>query len=231
MIEQHHDAQDAADIERLRHDLQQFQEFLEGMPDAIIDIDLRTLKVVAINHMTTIVTGFTAEDVAAGLHAHRLAPPEENARMTEISLGFIRRGLEAGGGVYKRASSYNAFEVRLLRRDGTEYYAEVHASYVLDEHSRPTLMRGTIRDISERKAAERAHEETIAQLRGALEQVKTLEGLIPICAWCHRIRDDQGYWQQLEKFLTDHSRADFTHAICESCSDQMSSRFESGKAG
>lgn len=60
-------------------------------------------------------------------------------------------------------------------------------------------------------------EKTNRELRQALAQVQTLEGLIPICAWCKKVRDDQGYWQQVEVYVHRHSRADFSHGICPDC--------------
>ena len=56
-----------------------------------------------------------------------------------------------------------------------------------------------------------------AHLASALAQVKTLRGLIPICAWCKRIRDDGGYWSQIEAYFHAHADADFTHSICPNC--------------
>jgi hypothetical protein len=54
-----------------------------------------------------------------------------------------------------------------------------------------------------------------------LENVKTLHGLLPICAWCKRIRDDQGYWSQVEAYVHAHMGADFTHGICPDCFEKM----------
>lgn len=55
------------------------------------------------------------------------------------------------------------------------------------------------------------------ELQAALAEVKQLSGLLPICAWCKRIRDDEGSWQQIETYITVHSEADFTHGICPDC--------------
>lgn len=212
----------------LRHALQQVDEFIEGLPDAIVDIDLRTMMVVRINHMTTIIAGFTQEDVDAGLHAFRLAPLEEALRMNEINQGFIREGLERGNGRYERNNEYNAFEVRLLKRDGSEYHGEINSSYIVGKDGMPGIVRVIIRDISERKREEFERKATIAQLEAALAEVRTLRGLIPICAWCNRIRNDGGHWQKIEQYMREHSDADFTHSICESCQVQVEER-EFGK--
>jgi AmiR/NasT family two-component response regulator len=55
------------------------------------------------------------------------------------------------------------------------------------------------------------------ELQQALAKVKTLSGMLPICASCKKIRDDQGYWQQVEEYIQEHSEAEFTHGICPEC--------------
>jgi YesN/AraC family two-component response regulator len=60
-------------------------------------------------------------------------------------------------------------------------------------------------------------ERLIAELQDALARIKTLRGLIPICASCKKIRDDKGYWNQLEMYIREHSDAEFTHGICPDC--------------
>ena len=75
-------------------------------------------------------------------------------------------------------------------------------------------LRGHIRA---RQRAEAERERLIAELQEALVNVKTLTGLIPICASCKKIRDDQGYWTQLETYLKQHSDAEFSHSLCLDC--------------
>ena len=55
------------------------------------------------------------------------------------------------------------------------------------------------------------------RLQQALDEIRTLRGLVPICAYCKKIRDDDGYWSQVEKYVSDHSEARFTHGICPGC--------------
>src|SRR5215472_7316079 len=66
-----------------------------------------------------------------------------------------------------------------------------------------------------RMEQERAH--LLRQLQEALTNIKTLQGLLPICAACKKIRDDQGYWHQVEEYISQHSGAEFTHGICPDC--------------
>lgn len=71
----------------------------------------------------------------------------------------------------------------------------------------------------ERKIQEQAREkdELIARLQDALENVKRLSGLLPICSSCKKIRDDKGYWNQIERYIAEHSEAEFSHGICPEC--------------
>jgi PleD family two-component response regulator len=59
------------------------------------------------------------------------------------------------------------------------------------------------------------------ELEKALAEIKVLQGIIPICAACKKIRNDQGYWQQLEIYIRDHSEAEFSHAICPGCAKEL----------
>src|SRR5207247_11148045 len=70
------------------------------------------------------------------------------------------------------------------------------------------------RDIDDRKRHEQERERLISDLQTALAQVKMLSGLLPICASCKKIRDDQGYWNQVEVYVMAHSRPGLTHRIC-----------------
>jgi hypothetical protein len=74
-----------------------------------------------------------------------------------------------------------------------------------------------IREIGIRKETEAELANTIEELKQAFGEVKILSGMLPICAGCKKIRDDQGYWQQIESYISKHSDADFSHSICPEC--------------
>ncbi|MBF0527188.1 MAG: response regulator [Deltaproteobacteria bacterium] len=76
-----------------------------------------------------------------------------------------------------------------------------------------------VRTHLELKKSKDMQNELIAQLKDALAQVKQLTGLIPICSHCKRIRDDAGYWQQVEAYIARYSAAQFSHSICPECLD------------
>jgi hypothetical protein len=72
-------------------------------------------------------------------------------------------------------------------------------------------------EMKERMKAQSEKDQLILQLKDALSKVKVLTGLLPICAICKKIRDDTGYWNQLEAFIGEHSDAEFSHGICPDC--------------
>jgi PAS domain S-box-containing protein len=84
-----------------------------------------------------------------------------------------------------------------------------------------------MRDITSRKKMEGEREELIRELEDAISKIKTLRGLLPICAWCKNIRDDKGYWENLEKYIESHSDATFTHGICPECMKKVEGEIDS----
>lgn len=73
--------------------------------------------------------------------------------------------------------------------------------------------------------SDRKREKIIAELQDALGQIKTMEGLIPICASCKNIRDDKGFWNNVETYIGERAKVEFTHGICPDCSEKLYSKF------
>jgi hypothetical protein len=76
-------------------------------------------------------------------------------------------------------------------------------------------------EVVERQKVEHEREKVIVELQQALAQVKRLSGFLPICASCKKIRDDKGYWQQVEAYIRDHSEAEFSHSLCPECAKKL----------
>ena len=81
----------------------------------------------------------------------------------------------------------------------------------------------------EHRRVEADRQRLITELQAALAQVKTLRGLLPICAWCKKTRDDEGYWKDLETYIATHSEAQFSHGICPEC-EQRHFACDAGKS-
>ena len=76
-------------------------------------------------------------------------------------------------------------------------------------------------EIERRKLAEKERDRVIQDLQKALSEVKTLRGFLPICANCKSIRDDKGYWNQIEAYIRERSDAEFSHGICPDCAKKL----------
>lgn len=79
----------------------------------------------------------------------------------------------------------------------------------------------SFQDITTRKKMEKEKEQLITELQESLEQVNLLTGFLPICASCKKIRDDEGYWNQIESYISKHSDVEFSHGICPDCSKKL----------
>lgn len=106
-----------------------------------------------------------------------------------------------------------AFENRYLCKDGSFRWFLWNAAPDPDG----SVIYSVARDITQRKQAEEERERLLRQLQAALAEVKTLRAILPICAYCKRIRDDRNYWQSVEAYISRHTNARFSHGICPSC--------------
>lgn len=132
----------------------------------------------------------------------------------EKTLALIDQSIQEG-------TNFQA-EYRLRTKNGSYRWILGRGSVVVkDENGQPVRRVGTNTDITGRKEAEIERERLIQKLQEAMDKVKTLSGLIPICSSCKKIRDDKGYWNRLEEYLEKHSSAMFSHGICPECMDSM----------
>ncbi|NTW06973.1 MAG: PAS domain S-box protein, partial [Syntrophaceae bacterium] len=113
------------------------------------------------------------------------------------------------------------YPVDLCRRDGSIRHVLITAVARYDASGRTIGFQGTIRDITEKRQVEEEREKLILDLQKTISQVKTLNGLLPICASCKKIRDDEGYWNQIEEYLRDHSEVEFSHSLCPECAEKL----------
>jgi PAS domain S-box-containing protein len=106
--------------------------------------------------------------------------------------------------------------VRLIARD-RKVRVWLYRNLVVCEGGNPPYVVGHALDVTDQKRAERELQLTMTKLQNALAEVKTLKGLLPICAWCKKIRSEDGGWNELESYITKHSEASFSHGICPDC--------------
>ncbi len=113
------------------------------------------------------------------------------------------------------------FEVRVPMVREADRFFLTSVKPILDRDRCVASVVCISKDITDRKRIEDERERLIQELREALAQVRNLSGLLPICASCKKIRDDQGYWTQIESYIHEHSEAKFSHGICPECREQL----------
>jgi DNA-binding NtrC family response regulator len=87
------------------------------------------------------------------------------------------------------------------------------------------LLQTVQQQLAELRQAEEVREKLIHELQDALAEIKTLRGILPICSSCKKIRDDEGYWHQVEVYIRDHSEAEFSHGLCPECAKKLYPEF------
>ena len=83
-----------------------------------------------------------------------------------------------------------------------------------------TSIKSLEEEVALRKKSESDKEHLIAELEEALIQIKTLRGILSICSYCKKIKNDKGYWDQIETYIRDRSEAEFSHGICQECAEK-----------
>jgi PAS domain S-box-containing protein len=156
--------------------------------------------------------GYSAEEVV-GRPISILAPLHRAAEITDI-LERTQRG-----------ENVEPYETLRIRKDGQPIDISLTVSPIKDADGQIIGASSIARDITERKQLEGARERLVLELRDALAKVRTLSGLLPICAHCKKIRDDKGYWNQIEVYVSDHSEAEFSHGICPQCLERLYPEF------
>jgi len=117
-----------------------------------------------------------------------------------------------------------------LRKDGGPVDVALTISPIKDAEGKLIGASSFAYNITERKHLEAERQKMIQQLNETLSRVKTLSGLLPICASCKKVRDDRGYWQKLETFVHEHSEAEFSHSICPDCMETLYPDFVRSKS-
>ncbi len=191
------------ELARSRRELKRLAAVVRDASDAIIVCDFQG-RISEWNKGASKMYGWP-ESAALGMNIGELAPPDRG----EESRLLLR---EIGAG-----RTVESFESKRLTADGRILEVWLTASALTGEAGQVEAMVTNERDITARKQAEKEKVAIIKQLQQALAEVKTLRGIIPICMFCKQIRDDKGYWEQVEVYVHKHSEADFSHGICPNC--------------
>ncbi len=190
--------------EQIRMEKNFSESLINSLPGIMYVLD-SSKRMLRWNKNAEVVSGYSAERIRR-LNPLDLIVGEDKARVEKsIERGFLEGSttIEAG-----------------LRTSDGKVIPHLFTGYKLDQGSKSYLV-GIGLDISGRVEVEKEKEALINQLKDTLSQVKQLSGLLPICAACKKIRDDKGYWNQIESYIKKHSEANFSHGLCPECARKL----------
>jgi PAS domain S-box-containing protein len=199
-----------------------YLDLYDRAPDPFVSVDAATGIILKCNETVSAVLGYPREEII-GRPIFDMYHPD--------CMDAVREAFHE----FQTTGKVNGAELQLRRKDGSKLEVILNVSAVLDSDGRILYSRSTWRDITERKRTEEeVHklnmeleqrvrdrtaelEATVRELQQALQEVRTLRGLIPICAWCKKVRDDKQYWHSVESFVTARTEARFSHGMCPDC--------------
>jgi PAS domain S-box-containing protein len=202
--------------EELRISRQMLEDVTQGITESILLIS-RDNKILWANRTAIEQTGFPMDEII-GKHCYAAThhrgypcePPDEPCPLVEL--------LATGNSGTVQHCHYD--------KDGNETVVEVNVYPVKDRAGDIIEFVHVSRDITERIKFEREIADKVVQLEASLARVNQLEGILPICMYCKKIRDDTEKWHQMEEYISKHSEADFSHGICPECFNKRMNEIE-----
>jgi len=137
----------------------------------------------------------------------------------DINLTPNQDDLDQASEMMNSYGSLHNLEMQVKAKDGSLHTGLFSGEFIESQGQKFFLT--VMIDITQQKVAEQKLENSIVELKSALEQIKTLQGILPMCSSCKKIRDDKGYWEQVEWYIGRHTDAQFSHGICPDCKDKL----------
>lgn len=195
--------QDITERRQMDDKLRQLSRAVEQSPTSII-ITNPAGDIAYVNPSFVEVTGYTLAEVVGKnpriLKSGDMSPDAYRELWQTITAGMEWRG-----------------EFHNRKKNGELYWESASISPIRNADGEITHFVSVKEDITARKRTEADRDKLIQELQAAVANVKSLTGLLPICAGCKKIRDDKGYWSQVESYIAAHSGATFTHGMCPEC--------------
>jgi len=193
----------AADDGALVVDSEAFRRMFKDHGAVMYIVDLSTFAIIDANRAALSFYGYDLETMLTKRIPDLNITPEAEIRAE------IKRAVEEGRSHYVFKHQLASGEVRDI---------EVFANPISIQGKEYSF--SIVHDITARRLAEEEREKLINELQKALKEIKTLRGILPLCSFCKKIRDDKGYWEQVDVYIHKHSQADISHSICPECAKE-----------
>ena len=184
----------------LKESEEKYRSLFEKSNNAVFLIDIKSGYYLDANESALKLTGRTLTELK------KCTTKEVNPKGAEERLGQV----------LQQPQTHDFKEVVFVRPDKSERSALLSVVPISDN-----TVFGIAVDITERIQAKEEREKLIRELQESLENVKTLSGLLPICASCKKVRDDKGYWNQIESYIEKNTDALFSHGVCDECAEKL----------
>lgn len=206
MTQEEHTDRDAEGI--LRFERNFLSGILETTSAFIIVLDTQG-RILRLNRAIEKLTGFTILETVGSYIWDILLFPEE---VQDFKALFDQ--------LHQQQFPYE-FQGRLKAKHGQSLWVYWTCNAIAGPEGSLDFVISTGIDMTQLRRAEEEREKLILELQQALASVKTLKGLLPICASCKKIRDDRGYWRMVEDYIREYSEVEFSHGICPPCAKML----------
>ena len=200
--------------EILRENEERYRRLFETAQDGVLLLDAESGAITDANPFLTNMLGYATEELIG-------------KRLWEFSAFTDRAASKSAFEELQKKGSIRYENLPLETKDGQIREVEFVSNVYLVNGKK--VIQCNIRDITQRKWLEEDRQKLLDTLQSAFARIKELKGLLPICSYCKKIRNDKGYWQALEGYIIEHSDATFTHGICEDCAKIYFPAFAQGK--
>ncbi|MGD9782833.1 MAG: PAS domain-containing protein [Kiritimatiellia bacterium] len=190
---------------------EKFSKAFHSSPYAMLLTRLSDGKILEVNDGFTDLVGYGDEEVLG-------------CRTTDLNLWAKAGDRDAIVAQLAARGRVDGLEFAFRKKSG-DLLTGLFSAAVLAVGDEPCIL-SSIADITARKQVEEERERLVADRERALQEIKVLGGLLPICMSCKKIRDDQGYWNQIESYIRSHSQAEFSHSLCPECAHQLYPEYE-----
>ena len=192
----------------LQESEKKYRYLFKNAPAGIYEIDFVKGKFINVNEVMCKYSGYSEEEFLSMNPLDLLTEDSEKIYIERFEKLSTEKNIPPN------------VEYNIIKKNGQELCVILNNDYIY-KNGKLTGSRVVAHDITELKKAEKGREKLIKALQEAFGNIKTLSGLLPICSHCKKIRNDKGYWKQIDVYIQKHSEAKFTHSMCPECSDEL----------